>query len=277
MPEGTLYTCPMHPEIVQDGAWRLPDLRHGAGADDAVRRCRAEPRAGRFPAPALGGRAARAAGAAAGDGRRCSACRSREWFGHGTARWLQFVLATPVVLWAARPFFKRGWSSIVTGNLNMFTLIAHRHRRGLWLQPRRRCCCPGIFPDSPARRRRPVAGLFRGGGGDRDRWCCSGRCWSSRRGTAPATRSARCSTSRPRPRAGVDADGGEEDVPLDAGARGRPPARAARARRCRSTATSLEGRSSVDESDADRRADAGGEGGRRRRDRRHAERDRLAS
>ncbi len=38
--------------------------------------------------------------------------------------WIQFVLATPVVLWAGWPFFERGWSSIVTRNLNMFTLIA---------------------------------------------------------------------------------------------------------------------------------------------------------
>ena len=46
------------------------------------------------------------------------------WLGSGTVRWLQFLLATPVVIWIARPFFARGWSSIVTGNLNMWTLIA---------------------------------------------------------------------------------------------------------------------------------------------------------
>ena len=41
-----------------------------------------------------------------------------------TAMWIEFVLATPVLLWAAIPFFKRGWVSIVTLHLNMFTLIA---------------------------------------------------------------------------------------------------------------------------------------------------------
>jgi Cu+-exporting ATPase len=41
-----------------------------------------------------------------------------------TSRWIQFVLATPVVLWAGWPFFIRGWNSIVTRHLNMFTLIA---------------------------------------------------------------------------------------------------------------------------------------------------------
>ncbi len=38
--------------------------------------------------------------------------------------WIQLVLATPVVLWGATPFFVRGWASIRTGHLNMFTLIA---------------------------------------------------------------------------------------------------------------------------------------------------------
>ena len=38
--------------------------------------------------------------------------------------WIQFVLATPVVLWGGLPFFERGWASIVNRSLNMFTLIA---------------------------------------------------------------------------------------------------------------------------------------------------------
>lgn len=38
--------------------------------------------------------------------------------------WVQFLLATPVVLWAGWPFFERGWASLVSRNLNMFTLIA---------------------------------------------------------------------------------------------------------------------------------------------------------
>ena len=49
--------------------------------------------------------------------------------GHGLidptlSNWIQFVFATPVVLWAGWPFFVRGWQSLVTRNLNMFTLIA---------------------------------------------------------------------------------------------------------------------------------------------------------
>src|SRR3546814_15526095 len=38
--------------------------------------------------------------------------------------WIQFSLATPVVIWAGWPFFERGWASVRTCNLNMFTLIA---------------------------------------------------------------------------------------------------------------------------------------------------------
>jgi Cu+-exporting ATPase len=40
------------------------------------------------------------------------------------SNWVQFALATPVVLWAGWPFFERGWASLRTRNLNMFTLIA---------------------------------------------------------------------------------------------------------------------------------------------------------
>ena len=43
---------------------------------------------------------------------------------HGLSRWIQLSLATPVVLWAGLPFFERGWASLRSGHLNMFTLIA---------------------------------------------------------------------------------------------------------------------------------------------------------
>ena len=46
------------------------------------------------------------------------------YIGQQTSNWIQMLLATPVVLWAGWPFFVRGWQSLVTRNLNMFTLIA---------------------------------------------------------------------------------------------------------------------------------------------------------
>ncbi len=42
---------------------------------------------------------------------------------HGVLKWLELLLATPVVLWGGWPFFVRGWQSVITRNPNMFTLI----------------------------------------------------------------------------------------------------------------------------------------------------------
>ena len=62
-----------------------------------------------------------------------------------TIQWVEFALATPVVLWGGWPFFVRGWQSVVTWNLNMFTLI------GLgvsvaWTYSVVALLAPGIFP-----------------------------------------------------------------------------------------------------------------------------------
>jgi Cu+-exporting ATPase len=48
----------------------------------------------------------------------------RRALGDGPFVWLQLLLATPVVLWGAKPFFERGWRSLVNRHLNMFTLIS---------------------------------------------------------------------------------------------------------------------------------------------------------
>lgn len=61
--------------------------------------------------------------------------------------WLQLVLATPVVLWAGWPFFVRGWASLRSRNLNMFTLIA-MGTGVAWLFSLVATTVPGIFPDS---------------------------------------------------------------------------------------------------------------------------------
>jgi Cu+-exporting ATPase len=47
-----------------------------------------------------------------------------EFISGNTSAWIQFALATPVVLWGGLPFFRRGWASLASRNLNMFTLIA---------------------------------------------------------------------------------------------------------------------------------------------------------
>ena len=61
--------------------------------------------------------------------------------------WLEFALATPVVLWAGWPFFERGWSSIIHRSLNMFTLIAIG-TGAAYLYSVVAVVAPGIFPAS---------------------------------------------------------------------------------------------------------------------------------
>ena len=65
--------------------------------------------------------------------------------GQQTSNWLQLVLATPVVLWAGWPFFVRGWRSLVTRQLNMFTLIA-LGTGAAWIYSMAGTLAPGLFP-----------------------------------------------------------------------------------------------------------------------------------
>ena len=125
------------PDASADPAGRpghLPDLRHGAGAGERHRRSRPEPRTDRHDAPLL-------------DRRAYWRCRSSSWkwaaFSGAHLRliapqvsiWIQFVLATPVVLWAGWPFFVRGWAVGAQRALNMFSLIALGVGAAYRLQP----------------------------------------------------------------------------------------------------------------------------------------------
>ena len=122
------------------------------------------------------------------------------------------MLATPVALGAGWPFFVRAWASLRTRNLNMFTLIA----TGVgvaWTYSVVATLAPGLFP-ARARPSRRAAGLFRGRGGHHragDRRAGAGARLRARR---PATRSARCSTSRRSARLRIDADGHDHEVAL---------------------------------------------------------------
>jgi Cu+-exporting ATPase len=62
------------------------------------------------------------------------------------SNWIQLALATPVVLWAGWPFFTRGWASIVSRNLNMFTLIAIGTGVA-WLYSIIATLMPEVFPE----------------------------------------------------------------------------------------------------------------------------------
>lgn len=67
--------------------------------------------------------------------------------GQQTSNWIQLLLATPVVLWAGWPFFERGWASLQSRNLNMFTLIAMG--TGIaWIYSVVATLAPSVFPAS---------------------------------------------------------------------------------------------------------------------------------
>ncbi|RWB92671.1 MAG: heavy metal translocating P-type ATPase, partial [Mesorhizobium sp.] len=124
MPKGTQYTCPMHPEIVRDKPGSCPIC--GMALEPM-----GVPTGDEGPNPEL-----------VDFTRRfwVSAVLSiplllitmgpmlglpfRDWLGEQPAAWIELALATPVVLWAAIPFFHRGWDSIVNRSPNMWTLIS---------------------------------------------------------------------------------------------------------------------------------------------------------
>ena len=142
----TEYTCPMHPEVVQDHPGVCPKCgmaleprtvaaeEDNAELRDMSRRFRVS---AALALPIL----ISAMGAemwpeAVGE---IIAPRSRQW--------LELLLATPVVLWGGWPFFVRGWRSLLTRSLNMFTLIA----LGVgvaWVYSMVAVLAPGIFPRS---------------------------------------------------------------------------------------------------------------------------------
>ena len=110
------YTCPMHPEIVRDEPGTCPKC--GMALEPVTLPAEDEPN------PELVDMTRRFwVGVALAVPLLVLAMGG--FFGpHALGHWLQLALATPVVLWAGRPFFERGWRSIVNRSLNMFTLIA---------------------------------------------------------------------------------------------------------------------------------------------------------
>ncbi|WP_299343708.1 heavy metal translocating P-type ATPase [uncultured Maritalea sp.] len=120
-PKTAMYTCPMDPEIVQEGPGTCPicgmalepmdGVPEGENHElvDFTRRlwvsiAAAIPLLILTMGPMVG-------------------LPIRHWIGENIAVWIELALATPVVLWAAFPFFERGWMSLRTGNYNMWTLI----------------------------------------------------------------------------------------------------------------------------------------------------------
>ena len=121
----TIYTCPMHPEIEQDHPGDCPKcgmalepktVTPDAEEDDSELRDMTR----RFWI----GAALTLPVFVVAMAHLVPAWSHAEWVSGDVSRWGQFLLSTPVVLWAGWPFFVRGWRSLVNRSLNMFTLIA---------------------------------------------------------------------------------------------------------------------------------------------------------
>ncbi|MFA5959582.1 MAG: copper-translocating P-type ATPase [Tatlockia sp.] len=118
--EGVIYTCPMHTEIRQTHPGNCPICGMALEAERATKDAKPNPEylgmRNRFwislvmtiPLFALA----------------MSEHLLSQWLPSRISTWVQLLLATPVVLWGGWPFFQRGWQSIRSHHLNMFTLVA---------------------------------------------------------------------------------------------------------------------------------------------------------
>jgi len=145
MPTGTVYTCPMHPEIEQVGPGDCPIC--GMALEP-----KGVPQGDEGPNPELVDFTRRfwigavltipvvllAMGGYVG-------MPIRDWTGERLAHWLELILATPVILWAGWPFLVRGWKSFRTLNLNMFSLIG-MGVFAAWIFSTLAVTAPGLFP-----------------------------------------------------------------------------------------------------------------------------------
>jgi Cu+-exporting ATPase len=119
----TIYTCPMHPQIEQDHPGNCPICGmalepKNIGIGDAEENLELRDMTRRFWIGALLSLPVFILAMAH------LFPNAPHWVEGDASRWLQFILSTPVVLWAGWPFFQRGWQSIVHRSPNMFTLIA---------------------------------------------------------------------------------------------------------------------------------------------------------
>ncbi|HEX4631228.1 MAG TPA: copper-translocating P-type ATPase [Chthoniobacterales bacterium] len=155
-PPGTLYTCPMHPEIERDapgdcpicGMALEPKTIAAATPEDDSELTNMTRRfwigaALTLPVFVLA--------------MSHLVPNAPEWMSSDASRWIQFVLTTPVVLWAGWPFFVRAWRSLRSRHLNMFTLIAIGVGVA-WLYSCVALFFPGLFPHTMAHHAKP--GLY---------------------------------------------------------------------------------------------------------------------
>jgi P-type Cu+ transporter len=119
-----IYTCPMHPEVQQDHPGICPKCGMALEPKTASAATEANPELTDMTRRFWIGGALALPVFLLAMAHLIPALGHKSWVMGDTSRWIQFLLSTPVVLWAGWPFIKRGWHSLVTWQLNMFTLIA---------------------------------------------------------------------------------------------------------------------------------------------------------
>jgi Cu+-exporting ATPase len=140
---GVMYTCPMHPQIRQVGPGACPICGMALEPEIATAETGPSPELVDMTRRFWIGLALAVPVVVLEMGGHLPGIHAL--IGQQASNWIQFALATPVVLWAGWPFFERGWASVRTRNLNMFTLIA-MGTGVAWVYSVIATLAPGAFP-----------------------------------------------------------------------------------------------------------------------------------
>jgi Cu+-exporting ATPase len=144
-PKGTLYTCPMHPEIVQEGPGPCPICGMALEPMGVPPEITDNPELRDFTRRLMVAVPLSLALLAIDMASHVFGLDLLPLLSPAAKQWLQLLIAIPAVLWAGWPFFVRGWDSLRSGHLNMFTLIA-LGTGAAFLYSVVATLAPGIFP-----------------------------------------------------------------------------------------------------------------------------------
>jgi P-type Cu+ transporter len=144
-PAGAIYTCPMHPEIRQIGPGSCPICGMALEPVEISAEPEANPELIDMNRRLWIGLTLTVPVFALEMGGHIPGLDLHHLIAPGLLNWIEFILATPVVLWAGLPFFQRGRDSLVRRSLNMFTLIA-LGTGAAWLYSVVATLAPSLFP-----------------------------------------------------------------------------------------------------------------------------------
>ena len=146
LPESTIYICPMHPQIRQIGPGACPICGMALEPVDAAE-AGPNPEFADMTRRLWIGAALAAPVALLEMGGHIPGLNLHRTVSPQVSIWLQFLFASPVVLWAGLPFFERGWASLKNRSLNMFSLIA-LGVGAAYLYSLAATFVPGAFPEA---------------------------------------------------------------------------------------------------------------------------------